>query len=108
MRISDWSSDGCSSDLPIDGTRAFIEGKPEFTVCVALMDDNRPVLGAIFNPATNEFFEAAAGGGTRLNGKVIHASGHADLNEARFLASRRTFERHDWLDRKSTRLNSSH
>src|SRR3546814_20629867 len=79
MRISDWSSDGCSSDLPIDGTRAFIEGKPEFTVCVALMDDNRPVLGAIFNPATNEFFEAAAGGGTRLNGKVIHASGHADL-----------------------------
>src|SRR3546814_17303638 len=74
MRISDWSSDGCSSDLPIDGTRAFIEGKPEFTVCVALMDDNRPVLGAIFNPATNEFFEAAAGGGTRLNGKVIHAS----------------------------------
>lgn len=84
---------------PIDGTRAFIEGKPEFTVCVALMDGNRPVLGAIFNPATNEFFDAAAGGGTRLNGKAIHASGHADLNEARFLASRRTFERHGWLAR---------
>jgi len=84
---------------PIDGTRAFIDGKPEFTVCVALMTDNRPVLGAIFNPASNEFFEAAAGGGTRMNGKAVHASGHADLNEARFLASRRTFERHGWLAR---------
>jgi myo-inositol-1(or 4)-monophosphatase len=84
---------------PIDGTRAFIDGKPEFTVCVALMDGDRPILGALFNPATDEFFEAAAGGGARLNGKTIHASGHADLNEARFLASRRTFERHGWLAR---------
>jgi myo-inositol-1(or 4)-monophosphatase len=63
------------------------------------MDNDRPVLGAIFNPATDEFFEAAAGAGTRLNGKAVHASGHADLNEARFLASRRTFERHGWLAR---------
>jgi myo-inositol-1(or 4)-monophosphatase len=84
---------------PIDGTRAFIDGKPEFTVCVALMDGDRPVLGAIFNPATNEFFEATAGGGARLNGRPIHASGHADLSEARFLASRRTFERHGWIAR---------
>src|SRR3546814_11447480 len=72
---------------PIDGTRAFIEGKPEFTVCVALMDDNRPVLGAIFNPATNELFESAAGGGTRLNGKVIPACGPADPNQACLLPS---------------------
>jgi myo-inositol-1(or 4)-monophosphatase len=84
---------------PIDGTRAFIDGKPEFTICAALMEGNRPVLGAIFNPATDEFFEAAAGAGTRLNGRPVQASGHADLNEARFLASRRTFERHGWLAR---------
>jgi myo-inositol-1(or 4)-monophosphatase len=82
---------------PIDGTRAFIDRKPEFTICVALMHDARPVLAAIFNPASDEFFEATHGGGAKLNGKPIHASGHASLMEARFLASRRTFERHGWM-----------
>jgi myo-inositol-1(or 4)-monophosphatase len=84
---------------PIDGTRAFIEGKPEFTICVALLHDGAPVLSAIYNPASEEMFDATAGGGARLNGKPIHASGHASLMEARFLASRRTFERHGWLAR---------
>jgi len=84
---------------PIDGTRAFIENKPEFTVCVALMQDGRPILAAIYNPASEEFFDATAGGGARLNGKAIHASGHGSLMEARFLASRRTFEKHGWLSR---------
>lgn len=84
---------------PIDGTRAFIDGKPEFTICVALLHDGAPVLSAIYNPASEELFEATAGGGARLNGKQIQASGHASLMEARFLASRRTFERHGWLAR---------
>lgn len=84
---------------PIDGTRAFIENKPEFTVCVALMQDGQPVLAAIYNPASAEFFEATSGGGAKLNGKTIHASGHGSLMEARFLASRRTFEKHGWLSR---------
>ncbi|PJI39115.1 3'(2'),5'-bisphosphate nucleotidase CysQ [Ferrovibrio sp.] len=84
---------------PIDGTRAFIEGKPEFTICVALVQDGAPVISAIYNPASEEMFEATAGGGAKLNGKPIQASGHASLMEARFLASRRTFERHGWLAR---------
>lgn len=84
---------------PIDGTRAFIDGKPEFTICVALMHDGAPVLSAIYNPASEEMFEAISGGGAKLNGKPIRASGHASLMEARFLASRRTFERHGWLAR---------
>ncbi|WP_341897435.1 3'(2'),5'-bisphosphate nucleotidase CysQ [Ferrovibrio terrae] len=84
---------------PIDGTRAFIDRKPEFTICIALVQDGQPVLAAIYNPASEEMFDATAGGGARLNGKPIHASGHASLMEARFLASRRTFERHGWLAR---------
>ena len=84
---------------PIDGTRAFIEGKPEFTICVALVRDGSPVIATIYNPASEEMFDATAGGGAKLNGKPIQASGHASLMEARFLASRRTFERHGWLAR---------
>lgn len=84
---------------PIDGTRAFIDRKPEFTICIALVQQGQPVLAAIYNPASDEMFDATAGGGARLNGKPIQASGHASLMEARFLASKRTFERHGWLAR---------
>lgn len=82
---------------PIDGTRAFIDNKPEFCVSVALVTDGVPALAAIFNPATDEYFSARAGGGAQLNGKAIRVSGHGGLMESRLLASRRTFERYGWL-----------
>ena len=82
---------------PIDGTRAFLKGKAEFTVCAALVENGVPVAAAVFNPATDEFFEARAGGGARLNGRPIRASTRETLAGARLLASRRTFEHHDWL-----------
>ncbi len=84
---------------PIDGTRAFIAGKPEFTICVALLRGGTPQLAAVFNPATDEFFSAIAGQGALLNGAPIRASGHAALAEARLLASKRTFDHHGWLAR---------
>ena len=39
---------------PIDGTNAFLRHVPEWTVSAALVENGRPVLGAVFNPATNE------------------------------------------------------
>ncbi|WP_119419458.1 inositol monophosphatase family protein [Desertibaculum subflavum] len=83
---------------PIDGTRAFIQRKPEFTVCAALVDQGRPVAAAVFNPATGEMYEAVAGGGARLNDKPIRASARPDLAGARLLASQRTFERNKWIE----------
>lgn len=78
---------------PIDGTRAYIEGRPEFTIAAAMVEDGRPKAAVVFNPATDEFFEAFAGGGARLNGRPISVSGKSDLNGARFLASSRTVRR---------------
>jgi len=82
---------------PIDGTRAFVEGRAEFSVAAALVEDGRPVAAVVFNPATGEFFDATEGGGARLNGLAIAASDRRDLAGARLLASKRTFERNDWL-----------
>jgi myo-inositol-1(or 4)-monophosphatase len=82
---------------PIDGTRAFLKGKPEFTVCVALAGGGRALAGAVYNPATDEFFEARAGAGARLNGRPLAVSAGGRGDGLRLLASRRTFEKQRWL-----------
>jgi myo-inositol-1(or 4)-monophosphatase len=75
---------------PIDGTRAFIKGRPEFTVCVGLVQAGRPIAAAVFNPASKQMFEATAGGGARLNGRAIAPGRKSDLVDARLLTG-------DWM-----------
>src|SRR5438876_4801110 len=41
---------------PLDGTREFVAGIPEFCISIAMIEDGRPVAGGICNPATNEIF----------------------------------------------------
>ena len=59
---------------PIDGTRALIKGRDDFTICVALVKDGKPVVGAIFSPARKELYLALEGAGATLNGKSIQVS----------------------------------
>lgn len=56
---------------PIDGTKEFVRGVPEYAVSVALVKGNRVVLGAVYNPATDELFVAIHECGAFLNGKPI-------------------------------------
>ncbi|WP_291297085.1 3'(2'),5'-bisphosphate nucleotidase CysQ [Elioraea sp.] len=46
---------------PLDGTREFAAGRPEFTVNVGLVRDGRAVLGAVAIPASGELFGGAIG-----------------------------------------------
>lgn len=41
---------------PLDGTREFIAGRPEFTVNIALVRDGAPVLGVVYAPASGGLF----------------------------------------------------
>ncbi|MEM7121401.1 MAG: 3'(2'),5'-bisphosphate nucleotidase CysQ [Pseudomonadota bacterium] len=75
---------------PIDGTRAFIEGRAEFTIAAAMVDQGRPRAAAVFNPATDELFDAIEGGGARLNGEAISVSARDTFDDAHILASSRT------------------
>ncbi|MBH0209301.1 MAG: 3'(2'),5'-bisphosphate nucleotidase CysQ [Nitrospira sp.] len=61
---------------PIDGTKAFISREPEFCISVALVEQGRPVVAAIFNPSTNELFSARRGGGLLLNGEPALCQEH--------------------------------
>ena len=55
---------------PIDGTRAFITGRPTFGVLVALIEGDRPVLGLIDQPVTGERWIGVAGQASRFRGPV--------------------------------------
>ena len=70
---------------PIDGTRAFIKGKPHFAVSVALAYRGQTVAGVVYNPITEELFDAYDGGGARLNGEAIAVSARAELEGSRML-----------------------
>jgi len=48
---------------PIDGTRSYIAGRPEFSISVGLAEEGEAVVGVVLNPATGELFTAVRGGG---------------------------------------------
>ena len=45
---------------PLDGTREFIAGRPEFTVNVAFVEDGAPTAGAVYAPALSELWFAGS------------------------------------------------
>ena len=56
---------------PIDGTKEFIKKNDEFTVNIALVHKNAPVLGVVYAPAINEMYSAKQGDGAYLNGQKL-------------------------------------
>ena len=56
---------------PLDGTKEFIEGVPQFVVSVALVENGVPIIGVLHNPVTKETFYASKGNGTYFD-DVIH------------------------------------
>jgi myo-inositol-1(or 4)-monophosphatase len=77
---------------PIDGTKEFVSGIPEYAVSVALVENGLPVLAAVYNPAVQELFTAAAGQGAWLNGKAINSE-HELTEKLILLASRSEIKR---------------
>ena len=73
---------------PLDGTKEFIEGIPNFVVSIALVEDNKPILGVLYNPVTGETFTASKGDGAYLNDEPIHCTKKENLHDMVILNSR--------------------
>ncbi|NLF64071.1 MAG: 3'(2'),5'-bisphosphate nucleotidase CysQ [Chloroflexi bacterium] len=73
---------------PLDGTKEFVMGIPEFSVSVGLVEDGEPVLAVIYNPPTGELFAAGRGLGVFYNGEPATVSSRDSLQRARVDASR--------------------
>jgi myo-inositol-1(or 4)-monophosphatase len=68
---------------PIDGTRAYMAGRTDWAVSAALVEDGRPVAGALFAPAEPAFYAAVAGKGATLDGVPIAVADAVQLEGAR-------------------------
>lgn len=90
---------------PIDGTVNYLYNLPLYTVSIAATvpsdayaDGRRAVAGAVYNPNSNEMFEAFEGGGARLNGIRIMPTGNTELATSLvatgfgYTVARRTFQ----------------
>src|SRR5437667_1741682 len=86
---------------PLDGTREFVAGIPEFCVSVAMVENGRPVAGGICNPATAETFIGSLHTGVTYNGKPARPSSNASLQNAVALASRSEMKRGEWEEFRS-------
>ena len=80
---------------PIDGTREFLMGLPEWCISIGLVEDGVPVAGGIHNPLTGETVIGSLEDGVTLNGEKV-ATLSQPLDGARVLASRSETERGEW------------
>jgi myo-inositol-1(or 4)-monophosphatase len=81
---------------PLDGTREFVDGIPEFCVSVAMVENGRPIAGGICNPATGELFLGSLDRGLTYNGQPARASLRTELSQSVILASRSETKRGEW------------
>lgn len=81
---------------PLDGTREFVAGIPEFCTSVAMAENGRVIAGGICNPATDEVFLGSLDGGLTYNGKPARTSVCNSLEHATILASRSETKRGEW------------
>jgi len=57
---------------PLDGTKDFIAKNGGFTVNIALIEQNKPILGVVYVPVSGDIYSATLGGGAFKNGKKIY------------------------------------
>ncbi len=81
---------------PLDGTKEFIEGVPNFVVSVALVENGYPVVGVLYNPVTKEMFTAAKSEGAFLNDDPILCATKENVSEMVILNSRSETRRGLW------------
>jgi 3'(2'), 5'-bisphosphate nucleotidase len=86
---------------PIDGTKEFIKKNDEFTVNIALIHKDTPVLGVVYAPAINEMYKAKKGEGAFKNNKKLPLQTNPNPKEKLFVVASKSHlskETQDFID----------
>jgi myo-inositol-1(or 4)-monophosphatase len=81
---------------PIDGTREFVQGIPEWCVSIGLVEEGRAVAGGILSPAADRLILGSLETGVTLNGEPVGVTSTTELRGASVLASRSEVGRGEW------------
>jgi len=81
---------------PLDGTREFVDGIPEWCISIGLVESGVAVAGGTLNPATEQIFLGAVDCGVTLNGCPVQTTSCSALGGALVLASRSEYKRGEW------------
>jgi myo-inositol-1(or 4)-monophosphatase len=81
---------------PLDGTREFVEGIPEWCISIGLVERGQAVAGGILNPATGEKILGSLADGITYNGEAAGPSQRTTLTGALVLGSRSEAKRGEW------------
>lgn len=70
---------------PLDGTTNFMHGLPPYSVSIALVYKNEPVLGVVYIINSDECYSASKGGGAFCNHKKIEVSTVTDFKDGLYI-----------------------
>jgi len=88
---------GCWIVDPLDGTREFTLGIPQFVVSVAYVWDNHAVVGVLYNPITEELFSGIVGVGAWYNNERVAVGEQQELDGCKVVCSRTEMSK-GWFD----------
>ncbi len=81
---------------PIDGTLAFIQRQPQFSISIGIVEDGRAISGVVYNPMTDELYLGGPGLGATMNRAPIKVSDPATLEGARIIGKAGAYENKKW------------
>lgn len=81
---------------PVDGTKEFVQGIPEWCVSIGLVEEGRPIAGGLVNPIAGQTILGAEGLGVSLNGEPARPRHLEELAGAEVLSSRSEIKRGEW------------
>ncbi len=81
---------------PLDGTREFVDGIPEWCISIGLVEDGEPVAGGIYSPPVDLLVVGSVETGVTRNGETAGLTERTSLEGARILASRSEWKRGEW------------
>jgi myo-inositol-1(or 4)-monophosphatase len=98
---------------PIDGTRELIEGIPEWSVSIGLVEEQRVVAGGVLNPSTGEMFLGSAETGLQVSQLEVSqlanpGTGSEIKNNACILVSRREYGEGKWRSEQEHSVKEEH
>ncbi len=81
---------------PIDGTRAFLRGREDWTISVAVVENGQSITAAVLHPVSEMLFTAVAGNGAFVNQTPITTAPALDIPHCRMAANSGAFRPEYW------------